>query len=66
MASMRLPAPRRFLSIAFEQYQTAVQCRNSAVLEQAYASGYRTAVQMFAAGLGPQPPVPEHEEDSNG
>ena len=53
-------------SIAFEQYQTAVQCRNSAVLEQAYASGYRTAVQMFAAGLGPQPPIPEHEEDSNG
>ena len=46
--------------------QTAVQCRNSAVLEQAYASGYRTAVQMFAAGLGPQPPIPEHEEDSNG
>ena len=53
-------------SIAFEQYQAAVQCRNSTVLEQAYASGYRTAVQMFAAGLGPQPPVPEHEEDSNG
>ena len=47
-------------------YQAAVQCRNSAVLEQAYASGYRTAVQMFAAGLGPQPPIPEHEEDSNG
>lgn len=44
----------------------AVQCRNSAVLEQAYASGYRTAVQMFAAGLGPQPPVPEHGEDNNG
>ena len=36
------------------------------LLEQAYASGYRTAVQMFAAGLGPQPPIPEHGEDSNG
>ena len=46
--------------------QAAVQCRNSAVLEQAYASGYRTAVQMFAAGLGPQPSVPEHGEDRNG
>ena len=61
-----LPLLSSEASIAFEQYQTAVQCRNSAVLEQAYASGYRTAVQMFAAGLGPQPPVPEHEEDSNG
>lgn len=28
--------------------------------------GFPTAVQMFAAGLGPQPPIPEHEEDSNG
>ena len=61
-----LPLLSNEASIAFEQYQTAVQCRNSAVLEQAYASGYRTAVQMFAAGLGPQPPIPEHEEDSNG
>ena len=61
-----LPLLSREASIAFEQYQTAVQCRNSAVLEQAYASGYRTAVQMFAAGLGPQPPVPEHGEDNNG
>ena len=58
-----LPLLSNEASIAFEQYQTAVQCRNSAVLEQAYASGYRTAVQMFAAGLGPQPPVPEHGED---
>ena len=49
-----LPLLSNEASIAFEQYQTAVQCRNSAVLEQAYASGYRTAVQMFAAGLGPQ------------
>ena len=55
-----LPLLSNEASIAFEQYQAAVQCRNSAVLEQAYASGYRTAVQMFAAGLGPQPPVPEH------
>ena len=61
-----LPLLSSEASIAFEQYQTAVQCRNSAVLEQAYASGYRTAVQMFAAGLGPQPPIPEHGEDSNG
>ena len=53
-----LPLLSSEASIAFEQYQTAVQCRNSAVLEQAYASGYRTAVQMFAAGLGPQPPIP--------
>ena len=52
-----LPLLSSEASIAFEQYQTAVQCRNSAVLEQAYASGYRTAVQMFAAGLGPQPPI---------
>ena len=41
-----LPLLSSEASIAFEQYQTAVQCRNSAVLEQAYASGYRTAVQM--------------------
>ena len=61
-----LPLLSNEASIAFEQYQAAVQCRNSAVLEQAYASGYRTAVQMFAAGLGPQPPVPEHGEDNNG
>ena len=46
-----LPLLSNEASIAFEQYQAAVQCRNSAVLEQAYASGYRTAVQMFAAGL---------------
>ena len=52
-----LPLLSNEASIAFEQYQAAVQCRNSAVLEQAYASGYRTAVQMFAAGLGPQPTV---------
>ena len=52
-----LPLLSSEASTAFEQYQAAVQCRNSAVLEQAYASGYRTAVQMFAAGLGPQPPV---------
>ena len=61
-----LPLLSNEASIAFEQYQAAVQCRNSTVLEQAYASGYRTAVQMFAAGLGPQPPVPEHGEDNNG
>jgi|GEM_PF-356710 len=49
-----LPLLSNEASIAFEQYQAAVQCRNSTVLEQAYASGYRTAVQMFAAGLGRQ------------
>ena len=43
-----LPLLSNEASIAFEQYQAAVQCRNSTVLEQAYASGYRTAVQMFA------------------
>ena len=37
-----LPLLSSEASIAFEQYQTAVQCRNSAVLEQAYASGYRS------------------------
>lgn len=31
-----LPLLSSEASIAFEQYQTAVQCRNSAVLEQAY------------------------------
>ena len=36
-----LPLLSNEASIAFEQYQDAVQCRNSAVLEQAYASGYR-------------------------
>ena len=35
-----LPLLSNEASIAFEQYQAAVQCRNSAVLEQAYASGY--------------------------
>lgn len=34
-----LPLLSSEASIAFEQYQTAIQCRNSAVLEQAYASG---------------------------
>lgn len=51
---------------AFENYQNAVQIRNSAILEQVYASGYRTAVQMFVAGLGPQPPVQADTEDKDG
>ncbi len=51
---------------AFETYQDAVQKRNSAVLEQVYASGYRTAVQMLVAGLGPQPPITTGKEAADG
>ena len=35
----------------FEQYQTAVSERNSAIAEQSYCCGYRTAVQMIVSGL---------------
>ena len=36
---------------AFEAYQLAVSERNGATVEQAFESGYRTAVNMLAAGL---------------
>lgn len=35
---------------AFEVYQTAAGERNSAVIEQAFESGYRTAMQMLFLG----------------
>ena len=35
----------------FEQYQTAVSERDSAIAEQSYICGYRTAVQMIVSGL---------------
>ncbi len=35
----------------FEQYQTAVSERDSAIAEQSYCCGYRTAVQMIGSGL---------------
>ncbi|MCI9071980.1 MAG: hypothetical protein HFH80_04090 [Lachnospiraceae bacterium] len=35
----------------FEQYQMAVSKRNSAIAEQSYCCGYRTAVQMIVSGL---------------
>ncbi len=35
----------------FEQYQTAVSERDSAIAEQSYCCGYRTAVQMIISGL---------------
>ena len=51
---------------AFDGYQDAVLKRRSALLEQTYASGYRTAVQMFVAGLNPQPPISSDEEAEHG
>lgn len=47
---------------AFEVYQTAAGERNSAVIEQAFESGYRTAMQMLFAGLVSAPP----EDHANG
>ena len=35
----------------FEQYQVAVSERDSAIAEQSYICGYRTAVQMIVSGL---------------
>lgn len=35
----------------FEQYQSAIYERQSAVAEQSYICGYRTAVQMIVNGL---------------
>ena len=39
----------------FEQYQAAVSERNSAVAEQSYCCGYRTAVQMIVSGFAMPP-----------
>ncbi len=39
----------------FEQYQRAVSERNSAVAEQSYCCGYRTAVQMIVSGFAMPP-----------
>ncbi len=39
----------------FEQYQRAVSERNSAIAEQSYCCGYRTAVQMIVSGLAMPP-----------
>lgn len=38
-------------SAAFDTYQFAQAERDSAVIEQAFESGYQTAVQMLVAGL---------------
>jgi len=39
----------------FEQYQRAVSERNSAIAEQSYCCGYRTAVQMIVSGFAMPP-----------
>ena len=45
---------------AFESYQIAVGEQHSAVTEQAFESGYQTAMQMLMAGLS----LPEGEHDT--
>lgn len=40
----------------FEQYQRAISERDSAIAEQSYCCGYRTAVQMIVSGLVALPP----------
>ena len=40
----------------FEQYQRAISERDSAIAEQSYCCGYRTAVQMIVSGLIALPP----------
>ena len=47
----------------FEQYQTAVSERDSAIAEQSYCWGYRTAVQMIVSGLTALPPQAGGEPD---
>lgn len=47
----------------FEQYQTAVSERDSAIAEQSYCCGYRTAVQMIVSGLTTLPPQAGGEPD---
>ena len=47
----------------FEQYQTAVSERDSAIAEQSYCCGYRTAAQMIVSGLTALPPHAGGEPD---
>ena len=47
----------------FEQYQMAVSERDSAIAEQSYCCGYRTAVQMIVSGLTALPPQAGGEPD---
>ncbi len=47
----------------FEQYQTAVSERDSAIAEQSYCCGYRTAVHMIVSGLTALPPQAGGEPD---
>lgn len=47
----------------FDEYCEATGKRNSAVIEQAYKSGFSTAVQMMFAGL--IEPVGKETEDAN-
>ena len=47
----------------FEQYQTAVSERDSAIAEQSYCCGYRTAVQMIVSGLTTLQPQTGGEPD---
>ena len=47
----------------FEQYQTAVSERDSAIAEQSYSCGYRTAVQMIVSGLTALQPQTGGEPD---
>lgn len=47
----------------FEQYQAAICERNNAITEQAYCSGYRTAVQMIVNGLATPPSQAGGEPD---
>ena len=47
----------------FEQYQTAVSERDSAIAEQSYCCGYRTAVQMIVSGLTALQPQTGGEPD---
>ena len=47
----------------FEQYQAAVSERDSAIAEQSYSCGYRTAVQMIVSGLTALQPQTGGEPD---
>ena len=57
-----LPALGQFQRL-FEQYQTAVSERDSAIAEQSYCCGYRTAVQMIVSGLTTLQPQTGGEPD---
>ena len=49
---------------AFIKYEDAVSKQHSAVVEQAYESGFRTAVQMLLSGLS-QPNTPASNAESD-